>query len=192
MKKQNKMLSILAVLFSLLSISLSKSPILIILSYLIHETGHLAFAKIVGAKTHKIQGGVFHLSISYDSYNLSYLKEALVCSGGIIFNLIFSLLFYILNTSNSDTLSTLFVMNLSLAIMNLYPISILDGGGIIKSLFLWKMSGEVAEKAYKFISFIFAILLWLLSVYLQIIFSSNVSLLFISIFLLVKLCYSIL
>ena len=50
----------------------------------------------------------------------------------------------------------------------------------------------IKEKLGSLAAFIFAILLWLLSVYLQIIFSSNVSLLFISIFLLVKLCYSIL
>lgn len=183
--------TILAVILSLMSISISKNPILLVLSYLIHELGHLFFAHLVGAKMNKIRGGVFHLSLSYEPYTVSYLSEILICSGGIIFNLIASLVIFLVNTSNNDTLSTLLVLNLSLAIMNLYPVSILDGGNILRTLIFWKMSGDVAEKLHKWISFFFAILMWLLSVYIQIIFSTNISLLFISIFLLIQLCFSI-
>lgn len=191
MNKLKGVLSILALLFSLMSISVSPSPFLLILAYLVHELGHIFFAKLMGADILKISGGVFHLSISYDTKGISYLKEAVVCSGGIIFNLITAISVYLINTSNSDTLSTFFVFNLSLALMNLYPVSILDGGGLLKSLILWKTRGDVAEKLIKWTSFFFAILLWLLSIYIQIIFSSNVSLLFISIFLLIQLCFSI-
>jgi hypothetical protein len=49
----------------------------------------------------------------------------------------------------------------------------------------------VAEKLHKWISFFSAVLMWLFSVYMQIIFSTNISLLFISIFLLIRLCFSI-
>lgn len=189
--KIKEILSIFAILFSIMNISLTKSPFLLVLSYVIHEIGHIFFAKILGAQISKISGGVFRLSISYDTKNLSFFKEAIVCSGGIIFNLIFALVISLLNTSNNDTLSTIFVFNVSLALMNLYPISILDGGGILKALILSKIQGEVAEKVVKWVSFFFAILLWLISVYLQIVFSSNISLLFISIYLLIHLCFSI-
>lgn len=185
------MLSILAVILSLMSISISKSPFLLVFAYLIHELGHLFFAYIMGAKISKIRGGVFHLSLSYDTKGISYLKEAIVCFGGIIFNLLTVLIILMINPSNSDTLSTFLVFNFSLALMNLYPVSILDGGNILKSLFLWKMSGDVAEKLHKWISFFSAVLMWLFSVYMQIIFSTNISLLFISIFLLIRLCFSI-
>ena len=191
MKKIKGELSIIALLFSLMSISLSKNPILLVLAYVIHEIGHIVFAKLMGAEIIKIRGGVFHLSISYDTKNISYLKEAMVCAGGVIFNLLTSLIIYAINVSNNDTLSTFLLFNLSLAIMNLYPVSILDGGGILKSLLLSKIKGDVAEKVNNWISFFFSILLWLISVYLQIIFSANISLLFISIFLLIKLCFSI-
>ncbi|MBR2025460.1 MAG: site-2 protease family protein [Clostridia bacterium] len=191
MRQIKEKLSIVAILFSLMNISLAKSPLLLLLAYLIHETGHIFFAKIMGAEIQKIKGGVFHLSISYDTKNLSYVKEAVVCSGGIVFNLISALIILLLNTSNNDTLSTIFVFNLSLALMNLYPVSILDGGGILKALLLSKIQGEVAEKVNKWISFFFAVILWIVSVYLQIVFSTNVSLPFISIYLLIQLCFSI-
>ncbi len=194
LSKTNKIkgnLSIVALFLSLISISVSKSPFLLISAYLIHELGHIFFARLMGADILKISGGVFHLSLSYDTKGISYLREAIVCLGGIIFNLIACIIIYIANVSNNDTLSTFFVFNLSLAVMNLYPVSILDGGGVLKALILWKIRGDVAEKLHKWISFFFAILLWLLSVYIQIIFSSNISLLFISIFLLIQLCFSI-
>ena len=189
--KIKEILSIAAILFSIMNISLTKSPLTLALSYIIHEIGHVFFAKALGAKISKIRGGVFHLSISYDTNNLSFLKEALVCGGGIIFNLLFALIIFIVNTSKNDTLSTFFAFNISLALMNLYPVSILDGGGILKSLIYSKIQGDVAEKLIKYVSFFFALLLWLISVYLQIILSTNISLLFISIYLLIHLCFSL-
>lgn len=184
-------LSLIALLFSMLSISASPNPIMLILAYAIHELGHIFFAYITGAKIKKMRGGVFHLSISYSTEALSYKKEALICSGGIIFNLISALLAFLINTKSNDTLSTFCLLNISLALMNLCPISILDGSGILKSLLLIKTRGDVAEKICLIVSFVFAILLWLITVYLQIIISANVSLFLISVLLLVQLCFSI-
>ena len=183
--------SIIAILFSMLSISTSPNPFMLILVYVIHELGHIFFARLIGAEIKKMRGGVFHLSISYNTNGLSYKGEALVCMGGIIFNLLFALLAFLINVKNNDTLSTFSILNLSLALMNLYPISILDGGGILKSLLLLKTREDVAEKICLIVSFVFAIVLWLISVYLQIIFSANVSLFLISILLLINLCFSI-
>lgn len=197
LQKKNKMntlkekFSIIAILFSMLSISTSPNPFMLILVYVIHELGHIFFARLIGAEIKKMRGGVFHLSISYNTNGLSYKGEALVCMGGIIFNLLFALLAFLINVKNNDTLSTFSILNLSLALMNLYPISILDGGGILKSLLLLKTREDVAEKICLIVSFVFAIVLWLISVYLQIIFSANVSLFLISILLLINLCFSI-
>ncbi|MBO5356806.1 MAG: site-2 protease family protein [Clostridia bacterium] len=183
--------SIIALIFSMLSISASPNPIMLISVYIIHEAGHIFFARLTGAKIKKMRGGVFHLSISYSTEALSYKKEALVCLGGIIFNLLFALFTFFINVQKNDTLSTFSLLNASLALMNLYPVSILDGGGILKSLLLIKTREDVAEKICLIVSFVFAIILWLVSVYLQIIFSANVSLFLISVLLLIQLCFSI-
>ena len=189
-KNKNK-LSLIALMLSMISVFLTPRPLLLILAYLIHEIGHMFFAKLVGAKISKMSGGVFHLSISYSTLGVSYKKEALVCCGGIIFNVIFGLLALLINTTNNDTVSAFSILNFSLGIMNLYPVSILDGGGILKSLLLSRLQESKADKICLSVSFIFAILMWLIAVYFQIIFSSNVSLFLISILLLVQLCFSI-
>ena len=184
-------LSLVVLLFSMLSISTSPNPFLLILVYIIHELGHVFFARLTGAKIRKMRGGVFHLSISYDTCMLSYKKEALVCIGGIAFNLLSALICFLLNVGNNDTLSTFIMLNLSLALMNLYPISILDGGGLLRAILNSKLKENKAEKICLTVSFVFAIIMWVISVYLQIIFSANVSLFLISVLLLIQLCFSI-
>ncbi len=181
-------LNIIALLFTLLSISASPNPFLLIAVYGIHEIGHILFAKLTGAKIRKIRGRVAGFAISYDTEAISYTKEALVCSGGIIFNLITALCALGISKGNFNTF---IVLNLSLALMNLYPVSILDGGGILKNLLLIKIREDVVEKICFCVSFVLAILMWLVSVYLQLIFMANVSLLLISVFLLIQLCFSI-
>ena len=183
-------LSFFALLFTMMGISSSPHPFLMILCYLAHELGHLFFAKMVGAKIRKIRGGVFKLAIGYDCADLSYKREAVVCVGGVIFNLLFAILVAVF-LQNSEARRFLIVCNLSLGIMNLYPVSILDGGRILNNVLLAIFSQEKAEKITRYVSFFSAFLLWLVATYLQLIFSANISLFFVSVFLLIQLCFSI-
>ena len=137
----------------------------------------------------KIRFGAFRLCLSYDGRSLTYKGEMLVQAGGIIFNLLSAFLTSVI-FSGSDVARFFVVCNISLALMNLYPISILDGGGILKNLFLCIFGGGVAEKLSKGISFVCAILMWILAVYIQIVLSASTSLFVISLFLLVELCFS--
>ena len=191
MNKTKRRLTLVSVLVTLITVVLSESPFMLILAYIIHEAGHIVFAKAVGAEIVKFRGDMFHLSMSYSMEGLSYKKEALIYSGGIIFNVIFAALSLMCEGGIKDTPSPFFVFNLSLALMNLYPVSILDGGGIMKSLLNTKLNQETTEKISFGVSFLFALIMWLVAVYLQIIFQSNFSLLFISILLLIQLCFSI-
>ena len=52
------------------------------------------------------------------------------------------------------------------------------------------LAGDVAEKVAKAVSFASAILMWIVAVYLQIVFAQGFSLFFISVLLLVELCFS--
>ena len=179
-----------AMLVTVLSLGASPHPVLLILAYLIHELGHIVFSRIAGAKIKKFRIGALHLSLSYDCSNLTYKREMLVQAGGIIFNVIFAALVYLLPFFNGERSTFFIVCSLSLAIMNLYPVTILDGGGLLKSLLLQISSGDVAEKVTKTVSFICTVLMWLVAVYLQIIFASGFSIFFISVLLLVELCFS--
>ena len=184
-------LGILAIFFTLLGVSISPHPFLLIFCYIIHELGHIFMAKIVGAKTKKVKVFAFRLSIGYDQAGITYPQEILICFGGIIFNLISAATVALLPFFQGEVADFFVICNLSLAIMNLYPVSILDGGGILRATLLYLLGQEKAEKISGGVSLICAILLWLVSVYLQLAFSSNLPLLVISIVLLVQLCFSI-
>lgn len=188
--KIGELISFLVIFVTMLSISASPHPIILMLCYLIHEAGHLFFAKITGTRVRKIGASSFKLCIYYDTNKISYKKELLVCSGGIIFNVIFAILPYVFCPGGSDVISFFSICNLSLAIMNLCPIDTLDGGGMIKSILKCVISENRAERLCKSLSLLFTIAMWLIAVYIQLIFNSSISFFAISIILLVKLCFS--
>ena len=172
---------------TMLSLSSSPHPLVLILCYGIHELGHLIFAKIMKARVKHFSAGGFRLCISYDCSNIPYWKELFVCLGGIIFNLTATLVGAFL--PKTEDIAFFITCNLSLGLMNLYPVGILDGGGALKSILLMLTDEDKSEKIAKGVSAIAIILLWLISIYLQLVFSSNISLLFISILLLVEMCF---
>ena len=184
-------ISLFTIIFTMMSISSSPHPFMLIFCYTLHEAGHIIVAKLVGAE---IVGGIkkkaLRLAISYDCSHISYFREMLVCAGGIAFNLIFALFSSLLGFGTSEAGKFFIICNISLAIMNLYPISILDGAGILRCVNLMIFDSEKAEKICKTISFIFALILWFFAVYFQMIFSANISLFLISVFLLIQLCFS--
>lgn len=179
-----------SILLTALSISISPYPLILVLTYLIHEGGHLFFATLCGAKIKKFKIGGFHLSLSYDCSQISYKKEALVCVGGIVFNTLAALLAVFLPFSKGERWNFFVVCNFCLALMNLYPAEILDGGGVLRSILYVFLSQDKAEKITRGVSIFATILLWLLCVYFQLVFSSSLSLFFISLVLLVELCFS--
>lgn len=191
MTKIGEKIGFFAFFYTMLSISSSSHPILLVMCYLIHELGHLFFAKIAGVNVRKLRVGSFRLRLSYDCSMVSYGKELLVCAGGVIFNFVFALIGIIIGIKNNEYVSFFVICNLSLALMNLYPISALDGGGISRCIFMLLFDEKKAEKMCKIISFVAAFLMWLCAVYLQMVFDSNISLFFISVFLLIELCFSI-
>ena len=182
------MLGFFALLFTMMSISGSPHPLMLILAYVVHEIGHLFFAKKVGAKIKKFKLRAMHLSLAYDCTKITYKKEILVQLGGIIFNLITAAIFYLIPLFSHDTCRFFMLCNLSLALMNLYPVSILDGAGVLKSILLLKLRQDVAEKISDTVSLIAVFIMWIFSVYLQLVFSSNLSLFFISVLLMIELC----
>ncbi|MBQ8163881.1 MAG: site-2 protease family protein [Clostridia bacterium] len=188
--KLGEAVGFLAVFVTMMSISSSPHPVILILCYLIHEAGHLFFVKLTGARVRRMSIGGFKLCLHYDCSMISYKKELLVCAGGIIFNLVSALLFIALPVKDSESASFFVLCNFSLALMNLYPVSTLDGGGILKCIFKSIFEEAKAEKLCKRVSFFFVFIMWLCAVYLQLIFNSNISFLFISVFLLIELCFS--
>ena len=191
MNKLKNAINLLLIVLSLISISASVHPFLLTLCYLVHESGHIIATKLCNGKIRKISVGVYKLAIGYDSYDLSYKQELLVSISGVIFNLIFAFAVFLLGNKESEVYKFLINCNLSLAIINLYPVSVLDGGRILKLSLLSLFLEEKAEKISKTVSFVCAILLWFVCIYIQLAINANISMLFISVYLLIQLCFSI-
>ena len=182
-------IALFSVFITIASVAVTPYPEMLIISYILHELGHMFFARLVGAKMKKIKIGTLHLSLSYDPSEISYLREMIICFGGIIFNVISALIFLALPIKGEG--KTFFITcNLSLAIMNLYPASILDGGGILRCFLKMILPYRISEKISRGVSVFAIIMLWLLCVYCQLVFMSNLSLFIISIILLVETCFS--
>ena len=183
-------MAILSLVITVFGLCASPHPIILVLVYAIHELGHLVFATLVGAKMKKIKLGAFHLSLSYDSSHLSYQREILVCLGGIIFNLASALLAFLLPIKN-EGMTFFIIASILLSLMNLYPASILDGAGALKALLYLLVSLPKADKIIGGVSVFAILLIWLISIYLQLVFYSNFSIFIISVILLIELCFSV-
>ncbi|MBE6624030.1 MAG: hypothetical protein E7622_00140 [Ruminococcaceae bacterium] len=190
MDKLGEKIGFFAFFFTVMTISSSPHPFMLALCYAFHELGHIFFAKIQKIPVKKLRVGSFRLSISYDCSAVSYKRELLVCAGGVIFNLLGAIIGAIFLPNGSESASFFTMCSLSLALMNIYPISTLDGGRIFRCIFLIIFDEERAQRICKWLSFVSAFILWLCAVYAQMVFNSNVSLFFISVFLLVELCLS--
>ena len=188
MESLGEKISFILLLLTTMNISSSPHPLLLILCYGIHEMGHIVFAYLSGAHLTDFKTSLCKLSIKYDCSCISYSKEALVCAGGIIFNLLFALIFAAPVFNFNENFAFLTVCNLSLALMNLYPVTVLDGGNIVRCIAYRFAVGDTAKKITSAISFVFAFILWLFAVYLQLVFSSNVSVFLISVLLLIEFC----
>ena len=190
MQSLGEKIGIFALVLTMLSLGTSPHPLVLILCYLIHESGHLLFSWLMGAEMKCFRIRTLRLCLSYDASSLTYPRELLVDFGGIFFNLA-SALFVALIPAFSGGVSDFFIIcSVSLALMNLYPVSALDGGNIVKTILLMVTSEDRAQGIFRIASFIFALVLWLVAVYLQLVFSANISLLLISVFLLVELCFA--
>lgn len=189
MEKLSERLGVFAAVFTTLSLGASPHPFILVLCYVIHEAGHITLARAVGAKIKKFKIGSFHLSLAYDCTEISYKREILVQLGGIIFNLASAGIVAIFSDFGGGSVDFFVICSLSLALMNLYPASMLDGGGVLKSILLLTVEEGRAVRIFKAVSFFAVVLMWLFSVYLQIVFSANLSLFVISVILLVELCF---
>ncbi len=171
-----------AALFAVLIIlERSAYPILLLAAALVHEFGHIAAAFFVGAKIRGGSVGLIGMNILYDCGSISYGKEILVCMGGVIFNSTASILALIFFRNELGFFFA--VCNIALALLNIIPINILDGGGIAKCILLMRYDYERADRKADFISFLCSFLLWIFAVYIQIRLEGNLSLLIISIYL---------
>ena len=141
----------------------------------IHEIGHFIAAAILKIKIKCFHLNVCGAKIIPEAQICSYGKEFMLCFCGPLANLITLILF--LPSANISSYATLeaidahgYVVLFSalLSIINLLPIKSLDGGRMLFCILSWAFGQRVANTSLNITTFLFALLIWMLSVYLLI------------------------
>lgn len=103
--------------------------IIFLLCLMIHEIGHLIIAFIFKFKINYFKLSIFGGEMNFYLNNVAVFKKILLFANGIIFNIIFLMLAFLLNSK------LLIKCNLILIVVNCIPLVPLDGFNIL-SLFL--------------------------------------------------------
>lgn len=131
----------------------------------LHEAGHLAAMLIFGVVPDKISLEIHGIRIDKSLSELSYGKECIVTLAGPLINAIFMLVF------SSDASSTAFFVNAGLLIVNLLPLSTLDGGRLLFCFTAMLKDSHSSEKAVTVSGIVTAVVLSIVLVLL--LFSGN-------------------
>ncbi len=154
-------------------------------SSLIHECGHLFFMCITSDIPKSIELSLFGMRIekSYDA-GVSYKKELLISLGGIIFNVFFAAVGIILyNTFSLPYFMIFSAVNVIIASVNSFPVTVLDCGRAVRCLMLIHNETDKAEKYLNLISATFIILFIAMSLCYFIFYGFNISLFAINFYL---------
>lgn len=143
---------------------------MVLISALIHETGHIVFLKAFGCEIRSITLMPFGAVIDSDEKILSYKREAAVALAGAVFNICAGLSALLFFAAVKDIYSLFFaITNFTLAAVNLVPVKTLDGARALEAALYALLPYEKAQKCadtVSYFSFLFLTLggLWLLNV----------------------------
>ena len=156
-----------------------------ILSAFWHELGHISAMYLLGIGIDKISLRAFGVDMVIKEKHLSKLKQAFISLSGAFFNVI-AIIFLSLLAKNYDCkiLNHLIMCNLVLAVFNLLPIPILDGGQTAYILISVMTNDTLARRIVDIISYIILLLLLSIGILLVMNCKYNFSLLLASIYLL--------
>ena len=141
-----------------LSAEMSKNYLICLFFSLLHEFGHLVAMISVGCSIKEISFGSMGIKITKSNLTLSYLQECMVALCGPVVNLIF-IIVLVAFKDNNELFYSSFNINLGLFIVNLFPISMLDGGRIVKFFLLNFVSEETVNKSLDLIDILVSLML---------------------------------
>ena len=159
-----------------------KSLFAFILVFL-HELSHFLMARVVGYKIYKIELFPFGGVAEYMGLlEMDPPAELLVALAGPLFNF---LVIVILNIIKLDFeyIPLIIELNLIIGLFNLLPVLPLDGGRILRSLFVLKFGFKKGTKITLKISQFFAFVSLIISILILLINKSNIWLLLLSFFI---------
>lgn len=150
----------------------------------IHECGHLIVCRLCGGHFRAFQPFAAGAVIGYDAASLSYPREIAAAAAGPLANL----LSFFLTLGCPGRLAALFgLSSLALALFNLLPHRRLDGGVILSAILSYLCDAECSARILHIVSQITTVCLWMCAAAVQMRCGGNLSLLFVSVYLLMTL-----
>ena len=155
----------------------------------VHECGHLAAMVYCGYFPKRIKIALFSIDIiDGERQSRSVRKNLLIIFFGPFFNFICFLVCFLLYLRGISVVLPFAAANASVGLFNLLPVMSLDGGQLAYLLMSGRLGQDRAEKAVDALTFVFIFPLAALGFWLMLK-SKNVSLLFVSVYLVFSLIF---
>lgn len=161
----------IAVLTLMLVVFKNENILMCFLFCILHELGHLAAMAFFGEKARSITLSYFGMRIDCGTRILPKIPEIIIAAAGPVVNLILMLFCRLFKLDEAAQI------NLSLALFNLLPVSMLDGGRILSSF--------VTERTIKIVGITVGIILSFLGAFVAIYTRSNFIILVVSLYVLI-------
>ena len=181
--KAEKILRIGVLPFLILCIMLVFQPVGIVFASIggavLHESGHLIAAVILGIPLRSLDIGTFGASLKIRGSLISYPKEFLLCAAGPAMNFISALAAIAFSEHrgySSECIEWFVSISLMLGLLNLIPAEGFDGGRMLSAVLSSLFGPRSSEKVISVTTFLSILLLWMLSVYLLIRYGTSLSL----------------
>lgn len=140
----------------------------------IHECGHILAAKLCGVRSWRFGLKAGGALITFDFSRLTYMREVFVHIAGPAFGVMSAFLSVILFGERAVYFAG---VSLSMAFVNLLPVSGFDGGGIFSALLSMFCLPDVSYRICRAVSFCTSAVLWTGVVLFEIKYGANIGLL---------------
>ena len=160
------------------TLSHSADAFLTVLAIAVHETGHILGSWLMRAPFSSFRLAPSEARLNLGNGFLSYGKECFICLSGPLGNGISAWVAMRFGATllGNDSLSFFATVSLSLALLNLLPISSFDGGRMLFCVLSSVTDPQKATKVCFAVSFLFLFSLWCISVYALVRTSESLSL----------------
>lgn len=152
----------------------------------IHELSHVIAAKILGIRRVSLSPKFCGALLTFDFSGAGYAVEAVVhlagSAGGIAAACISAFFF--------ERSANCFVgISLVLSMINLLPISGLDGGAVLRALLLMNLMPDTAERIVGTVSFAAVIIIWTAAMWIELRAGGNLSFIILALSLMFSLMF---
>ena len=152
----------LAGLFLLFFVSPPSYAFAVLSSVILHESGHTLMAGLFQKKPISVRIMPTGINIQLPNAS-SYMQEFLIAGAGPLMNLLYAFLCGFLPYGIGGTVRS---VSLFLAMLNLIPISSLDGGRMLFALLAPHFGTDFAVRISEFFNLLLLALLWIFALYI--------------------------